>query len=187
MRQDIQIINHSDRVEALLAPYKDAIGVDYDAYRAHIYRVLSFSMHFLKNDETYRPLVETALVYHDIGLWTDGDLAYLEPSEHLALRDNQENNFGLDPDALVAAIHWHHKITAYKGQGADLVNAIRKADWVEVSQGKLRKGLSKAQIKAVHDAIPDHGFPDTLQRLTGELGGSAIGGTTRLLRHVFKI
>ena len=32
-------------------------------------------------DDAVRSLFETAPVYHDIGLWTDRDFAYLEPSE----------------------------------------------------------------------------------------------------------
>ena len=34
-------------------------------------------------------MLEAALAYHDIGLWTDDELAYLEPSEEHAITDNE--------------------------------------------------------------------------------------------------
>lgn len=148
-------------------------------------------MHFLRADERHRPLVETAFAYHDIALWTDRELAYLEPSEVLALRDNATEAWGLDPDLLQDAIHWHHKITPYRGPGAEVVNAIRKADWIDASGGLLRQGLSRElsreQAAAVEAAIPSHGFGGVLQRLALELGGSTLRGNLRVLRRVFKL
>ncbi len=187
MTGDIAIIDHSDRVESLFAPYKDVIGGDYSAYRGHVYRTITYAMHFLGNDGQHRPVVETAFVYHDIGLWTDNKLAYLEPSEEIALRDNANNGWGLDPHLLRAAIHWHHKITPYAGEGADVVNAVRKGDWIDASKGIIRKGLTKAQVKRVQDAIPDYGFPNVLQRLAKDIGGNAIAGNLQVLRRVFKL
>lgn len=187
MAEPIVIIDDSARVERLFAPYKDVIGKDYMAYRGHVYRTITFAMHFLSQNDAHRPMVETAFVYHDIGLWTNRDLAYLEPSEAIALRDNASGNFGLDPAILKAAIHWHHKITPYLGPQADVVNAVRKADWIDASQGLIRKGLSAQQVERVRDAIPDHDFPQVLQRLAGELGGWALTGNLRVLRHVFKL
>ena len=60
-------------------------------------------MHFLGNAKEHERLVEAAFVYHDIGLWTDHELAYLEPSEAVAVSDNQKLGLGLDPDLLRAA------------------------------------------------------------------------------------
>ncbi len=186
-RENIEIIDHSDWVEELFSPYRDVIGKDYNAYRGHVFRSITFAMHFLAGDASHRKMVETAFVYHDIGLWSENNLAYLEPSEALALQDNETKGFGLDLETLQAAIHWHHKVTPYSGHNATVVNAVRKADWIDASQGMLRKGLTKMQVKAVQEAIPDYGFPDVLQRLAHDLGGSAIKGNLRVLRHVFKL
>jgi hypothetical protein len=51
-------------------------------------------MHFLGYAEEHERLVETAFVYHDIGPWTDHELAYLEPSEAVAIADNQKLGLG---------------------------------------------------------------------------------------------
>lgn len=187
MTEAIQIIDHSERVERLFEPYQDVLGDDYKAYRGHVYRVITYAMHFLGGDDTHRALVETAFVYHDIGLWTKHDLAYLEPSEELALSDNAEKGWGLDPELLRNVIHWHHKVTPYRGPHADVVNACRKGDWIDATGGKVRKGLSRDQVAQVEAAIPSYGFADVLQRLAKDLGGSAFKGNMRVLSHVFKI
>lgn len=186
MPSEIHIIDHSDWVERLFAPYQKEIGADFPAYRGHVYRTITYAMHFLGQDDRHRKMVETAFVYHDIGLWTAGQLAYLEPSEELALADNASQGFGLAPDTLRAAIHWHHKVTAYKGPDQEVVNAVRKGDWVDASQGMVRHGLRKDQVARVQDAIDDHGFPDVLQRLAKDLGGSKVKGNLQVLRRVFK-
>ncbi|WP_424933057.1 hypothetical protein [Amaricoccus macauensis] len=183
---DITIIDHSDQVETILGAYRDAIGNDFRAYRGHVYRTITYAMHFLGGAEEHRAMVETALAYHDIGLWTARDLAYLEPSEELALADNKRFGFGLDPETLRAAIHWHHKVTDFQGKDAVVVNAVRKGDWVDASKGIVRHGLSKAQVARVEDAIDTYGFPAVLQRLAGDLGGNRVAGNLRVLRRVFK-
>lgn len=185
-RDDIRIIDHSDRIEALFEPLKATIGVDYQAYRGHVYRVCTYAMHFLDGDEAARPLVETALVYHDIGLWSDQNLAYLEPSIVMALSDNALQGWELDPDALRRAIRYHHKVFSYRGPHARVVEAVRKADWIDATGGMLRKGLTRAQVKAVEDAIPNYGFGDVLQRIAGDLGGNRLFGNLTVLRRVFK-
>lgn len=45
----------------------------------------------------------------------NNELAYLEPSDATALRDNKNEGFGLKPELLRTAIHWHHNITPYSG------------------------------------------------------------------------
>ena len=183
---DIVVISQSDRVESLFEPYKEVIGADYPGYRNHVYRALTYAMHFLCGDEAHRPLVETAFVYHDIGLWTDKACAYLEPSEDLALRDNERHGWGLDPEALRAAIHWHHKVFPYRGPFEQVVEACRKADWIDANKGMLRMGLSAAQIARVEDALPNEGFHNSLVRLARENGGSTVGGLFKVLRGIVK-
>ena len=183
---DIQIIDNSERVEALFKPYREVIGNDYAAYRGHVYRTITYAMHFLAGDAAAKPLVETAFVYHDIALWTENELAYLEPSEDLALADNEKHGWGLDPELLRDAIHWHHKVLPYKGKNARIVEAVRKADWIDATGGKMRKGLTKSQVAHVEASIPNYDFGNVLQRLAGDLGGNKMRGNLRVLSRVFK-
>lgn len=126
-------------VETLLAPYRETIGRDYLGYRNHVYRAITYALHFLNGQ--HEQLVETVFVYHDMGLWTARELAYLEPSESLAVSDNEKFGWGLDPVVLRDAIHWHHKIFRYRGPNEAVIEACRKADWIDATQGLCARGL----------------------------------------------
>jgi hypothetical protein len=186
MSNGIHVIDHSATLETLLEPLRDELGQDYLGYRNHLYRVLTYTLHFLDGDQTHRRLIETALVYHDIGLWTDDDLAYLQPSVLRAQAADAENDWGLDTRLLSDIILAHHKVTPFRGPNARLVNAFRMADWIDATGGARRMGLSKAEIAAVTDAVPDAGFSDALGRLVKDLGGGRIRGYARVFRNVYK-
>ncbi|TQV71118.1 phosphohydrolase [Aliikangiella marina] len=183
---EIEIKLQRPNVEVLFKPYQAVIGKDFPGYRNHVYRTITYAMHFLNGDLSQEKLVETAFVYHDIGLWTDRELAYLEPSEAVALADNEKFNWGLDPEALRGAIHWHHKILSYKGPHEKVIEACRKADWVDASKGLIRKGLSRSMIKEVEAAFPNLGFHDTLLRLAKDYGGSMLVGGIKVTRGIVK-
>ncbi|MEO0587826.1 MAG: phosphohydrolase [Planctomycetota bacterium] len=183
---DIEVVAESERIDRLLEPFRAALGDDYAAYRGHVYRVVTYAMHFLGGDESERALIETAFVYHDVGLWTEHELAYLEPSEARAVADNEAQGWGLDGEALRAIIHWHHKVTRYRGPHERVVEAARRADWIDATGGWRRMGLSWSQVAAVESAIPNYGFGGVLQRLAGVLGGNRVAGNLRVLRRVFK-
>lgn len=185
MRQ-IVIKVERDRVEELFAPYRQLIGKDFPGYRNHVYRTITYAMYFLDNVVDLEPVVETALVYHDIGLWTDHVLAYLESSEALAVADNEKYEWGLDPSVLRGVIHWHHKIFRYQGPNQTIIEACRKADWIDASQGKLRKGMSRESIAKVEAAFPNLGFHESLLRIAKDYGGSTLVGGFQAMRGIVK-
>lgn len=173
-------------VDELLGRYETLIGGDLPGYRNHVYRAITYAMHFLGNADEHERLVETVFVYHDIGLWTDRELAYLEPSEAVAIADNEKYGLGLDPDLLSAAIHWHHKIFPYTGPHRAIIEACRKADWIDASKGMLRKGMSRTAIREVEAAFPNLGFHDTLLRLAKDYGGSTLVGGIKVTLGIVK-
>lgn len=185
LSDDIRVVTNSDHVESMLAPYKDTIGPDFEGYRGHVYRVLSYALHFLGGDSPKRAAIETALVYHDIGLWADKQLAYLEPSIERVKADNQAHGWGHDPQLLTDIIYWHHKVTPFRGADADIVNAVRKADWIDATAGVVRTGMPKACIRKVTEAIPAAGFYDTLKRIGPQLTGSlprSVAGLSKVYK-----
>lgn len=183
----IAIIDHDEIIERELAPLREAIGADFDGYRNHVYRVLTYAMHFLGGDQRWRETVAFALAYHDVGLWTDQALAYLESSETQAEQARQARAPHLDGCLVCNLIHWRHKVIAFHGPDAQVVNAVRKADWIDASGGRVTKGLSRRDILTVMTAIPPLGFYETLMRLPGELnGGRTLGGLGMMVAHVFK-
>ena len=183
---DIMIKLERPFVEELLGRYENLIGKDFPSYRNHVYRTITYAMHFLGNAEEYEKLVEAAFVYHDIGLWTDHELAYLEPSEAVAIADNEKYGLGLDPGLLRAAIHWHHKIFPYTGPNRKVIEACRKADWIDASKGILRKGMGRGQIQKVENTFPNLGFQETLLRLAKDYGGSTLVGVIKVTLGIVK-
>lgn len=184
----MDIIQLDTVVESELALLAPCIGADLPGYRNHIYRVLTYALHFMGGDSRWRRPFAFALAYHDVGMWTDHELAYLDPSAARAEAARRDHAPDLDGALIHDLIVWHHKLTPFRGANAAAVNALRKADWVDASQGLLRKGLTRAQIAAVNAALPAHGFPDTLMRLAGDLNhGNRTGGLLRVLHKVYRV
>ncbi|QDH33694.1 phosphohydrolase [Porphyrobacter sp. YT40] len=175
-------------VERYLPMVAEAVGPDFAAYRNHIYRVLSYALHFLGDDPRGREHIGFALVFHDVGMWADRELAYLEPSETVAERVREQHAPHLDATLVANIIHWHHKLLPFKGPDAAIVNAARKADWIDASMGTVRNGVARKDVAAIEAAIPVLGFPQILMRLAKDLRhGNRLAGLWRVLSHVYKI
>lgn len=184
----VQPILSDPTVERYLPLIAEAAGPDFAAYRNHIYRVLSYASHFLGDNPKGREHIAFALVFHDIGMWTDHELAYLEPSEAAAERIRSQHAPHLDPTLVANIIHWHHKLLSFAGSDADIVNAARKADWIDASMGMVRHGVSRREVAAIEAAIPVLDFPKTLMRLAKELRhGNRLAGLWRVLSRVYKV
>ena len=113
-------------------------------------------------------------------------MAYLEPSEAIVVADNDKHGWGLDPDLLRGIIHWHHKIFRYRGPHERIIEACRKADWIDASMGWIRKGMSRSNVAAVEAAFPNEGFHKSLLRLAKDYGGSTLVGGIRVTRGIVK-
>ena len=87
---------------------------------------------------------------------------------------------------LRGAIHWHHKISPYRGPHAEVIEACRKADWIDASKGLLRKGMPRADVRAVEAAFPNLGFHATLLRLAKDYSGSTLKGGIRVTLGIVK-
>jgi len=182
----IEVISFNDNVESTLEKYKKIIGDDIDGYRNHIYRVLSYTMHFLHGERKYLPQIAVALVFHDIGLWTDSTLAYLEPSSNRAVLEGKGKFNEDDMNLIKSIVYWHHKITSYDGPHADIVNAVRKSDWIDATMGVVTYGMPKLHINSVSQAIPNAGFHATLMNFGPRLYGSNLIRIVTELSSIFK-
>lgn len=183
---DMPVITSSEIVESELAKFKDVIGEDYAGYRNHVYRTLSYAMRFLGNDQKHRKAIEAALVYHDIALWTANELSYLEPSIKVAKRNLRSILSKKELKLAIECIKHHHKITAYEGPHAAVVNAVRKADWVDASQGLITKGITRDNIAKARERLPYEGFHVTLLGFVPRVRGWNIPLGLWELGHIFK-
>lgn len=171
-KNEIRIIRHSDVVEEHLGKYKALIGPDYDGYRNHIYRVLTYANHFLWDKSPNLDVIASALVYHDIGLWTAKTLAYLEPGAELARKECAYKYTSEQLDMQEGIIMFHHKL--WPVPNAPEVEAVRKADWIDASNGLFNKGMPWSHIRTVKEAIPAAGFYQTLAEIGPRYHGSNV-------------
>lgn len=134
-----------------------------------------------------RALIELALVYHDMALWTHRELAYIEPSIDDAEEAAADMGLDVDLELLRAIIFWHHKFTAYRGPKECIVNAVRKADWCDATAGMIRKGVSRVLVRSTVAALPYAGFHKMLMRVGPELTGGSMLRAMRKMTRVYKV
>ena len=63
-------------------------------------------------------------------------------------------------------IREHHKLTRYRGETDRFVEAFRRADWVDVSMGLRRFGLSRGLVRGAYSMWPSAGFHRRLVELS---------------------
>ena len=189
------IFRHNADLDDELFVFASAIGSDFAAYRNHCLRVLTFTNYFL-TDEVLQELPDamelaaTAIAYHDVALWTDKELAYLEPSVVQFERNLHENHKEKDVAIIKDIIMAHHKITPFSsnhgaGVGA-LVNAVRMADWADASMGIVRFGMPASLLEAAYDSIPEAGFHKMLLGMLHRCAPGDMFGKLAIL-NIFRL
>lgn len=153
-------------LDELLRHYAPVLGKDFDGYRNHTYRVVNFCAAFATDDPEPLRKITIAAVFHDLGIWTDKTFDYLPPSEKLAEAYLAEVGKAEWTPEIRAMIHEHHKITRYPSDPKGLVEAFRRADWVDVTRGLLTFGLPRTFLREVFSTFPDAGFHKLLVQLS---------------------
>jgi hypothetical protein len=67
---------------------------------------------------------------------------------------------------ISAMIFEHHKVTPYRGHPDWPVEPFRRADWIDVSRGLRRFGLSRRFLKEIVSAWPNASFHTGLVQLS---------------------
>ncbi|MDP3859705.1 MAG: hypothetical protein Q8Q73_18250 [Stagnimonas sp.] len=155
------------QLEELLQAHAPALGADFTAYRNHCYRVLNLAASLLATDdaETLEKLA-IAVAFHDLGIWTDRTFDYLPPSEQRAQVWLAQAGLERWSEEITLMIREHHKLRRYRTEPSVLVEAMRKADWADVSLGLLRFGLPRAYLRELSAAFPNAGFHRRLVQLS---------------------
>ncbi len=161
----MEIIRRHPRLDALLVERQDLLGRDFTAYYHHCCRVLNFFAALSPRDDPESlDKAAIAVAFHDLAIWTDHSLDYLEPSAALAREWLAANGLGRWCAEIEAMILDHHKVTA--SDGGVLAEAFRQADWVDVTQGLRRFGLPLTLVWKVLQAFPNAGFHARLAQLS---------------------
>ena len=147
----------NNTIEELLQEFKPLMGIDFLKYRNHVYRVFLNCL-LMDNDKSNEEKYVIAAVFHDIGIWTDHTIDYLDPSIEQAkiylIKKGRQDWV----EEITLMIYWHHKIKKYKDLYPVTVENFRKADWIDVSLGLKTFGLDRREIKRNKAILPNKGF-----------------------------
>lgn len=175
----MRLISRCDALERVLTDWREALGADAQAYENHCYRVLNGAFAVLDaaglaSDEALET-IGVALGFHDLGIWSDANFDYLVPS---ARRAEQAMAAMAWPDhrqqQALAIIARHHQFTRINDD--PLSEAVRQADWCDVSLGLMRGDIAKARWQQIVKRFPLCGFHQMLLRK----------GARHVLKHPLK-
>jgi hypothetical protein len=142
-------------IDDILEPHREAWGPRYVGIRSHAYRMLNFIEYFAPAatpQEVDRSATVAAL--HDLPVFLTGDMNYLDKAADLAADylDSHGNSQWKEEATLM--IHNHHRFRAYTGPYQRTVEATRRADWIDVSLGRLRFGAPKSYVRELDAVFP---------------------------------
>src|SRR5208283_1785743 len=125
----------------------------YDAYKAHVYRVVNFVRVLAPYGPDRDDKLAIAAAFHDLAAFDTLD--YLVPSiqaQDAWLQETGRENWS---DELALIVAEHHRLSRYgpTRPHAPLVEAFRRADLVDVSQGRIRFGIPNSYVKEVRAAF----------------------------------
>jgi hypothetical protein len=141
-------------LDELLDPHREGLGVGYWGYRAHCYRMVNWAR-FLTAPSPFREeKLAIMTVLHDLPFFLTGDLDYLGKACELATDYLKEVGREEWTDEMLLMINNHHKMRSYVGPYEPLVEACRKADWIDVTFTKLRFGIPRRLVVEVRARFP---------------------------------
>ena len=153
-------------LDRVLDTHAAELGVDFTAYRNHAYRVANLCAALSPCDSRTLEKVALAAAFHDLGIWTAHTFDYLAPSIDLAcahLGCAGHEDWRTDISGMIRE---HHKVRAYRGSDAELIEPFRRADWIDVSLGLLTFGLPRTRLREILARWPNAGFHKRLLQLT---------------------
>lgn len=142
-------------IEATLDPHRGVLGPLHEGIRNHAFRMLNFARLLAPDTDGDRDQrLAVVAAFHDLPAVLDGDLNYLTRAADLA--DEHLHTCGHPEwsEQVRLMIGNHHKVRPYRGPHAAMVEAVRRADWVDASGGLLTAGLPRAFRREVDAAFP---------------------------------
>jgi len=151
-------------IDDVLNDHAMALRDDFIAYRNHVYRIVNLCVAIVGQSELER--IAIAAVFHDLGIWTNGTFDYIAPSIALAhdyLVDRGREEWTAEIEQMIGD---HHKITPSTADRNSLIEAFRRADWIDVTRGLRRFGIPRPLVAHLFATWPSAGFHWRLVTLT---------------------
>lgn len=167
------LIRDHPLIEEILGPHRAGLGEFYDPARSHAYRMLNWGRHLAPEEPFRDERLAIVAAFHDLPAFLDWHLEdYLERAADLAGGYLARAGHADWTDEIRLMIDNHHKVRSYRTPGGALVEATRRADWIEVSMGALRFGLPRDYLREIDAAFPLR--PATYFRCMRKVGAYAL-------------
>src|SRR5262245_39006185 len=130
---DGALVTHIPTVDDVLSGHAAALRDDFVGYRNHVYRIVNLCSAIVGPAELEK--IAVAAVFHDLGIWTNVTFDYIPPSVALArayLAARGREDWIAEIEGMISD---HHKITTSTAGPHSLVEAFRRADWIDVTHG----------------------------------------------------
>jgi hypothetical protein len=151
---DTGVLTDLPMLDELLAPHRSGLGTGYWGYRAHCYRMVNWARFFTQPEPHREDKLAIMTAMHDLPFFLTGNLDYLGLACDLTTNHLKEIGREEWTEELHLMINNHHKMRAYTGPHAPLVEACRRADWIDVSFTKIRYGLPRKLVVEVRATFP---------------------------------
>ena len=151
-------------VDGVLNDHATALRDDFFAYRNHVYRIVNLCVAMVGRSELEK--IAVAAVFHDLGIWTDKTFDYIAPSVALAREYLAANGRAAWIAEIERMIADHHKITPSTAGPDSLIEAFRRADWIDVTRGLRGFGIPRPLVARLFATWPSAGFHWRLVTLT---------------------
>lgn len=162
----MKIREHAPVLDSILEDWRPALGESAIAYENHCYRAPNFCLAFCDESAETTSKVSIAAAFHDLGIWANNTYDYLDPSKQLAHQYLANRNLDAWSEEIETMIEQHHKLTKCSSDPSWLAEPFRKADWIDVSRGRLRFGLPARFVADTLSRFPNAGFHKRLIALT---------------------
>ena len=144
-------------IEKVLEEKRHILKDDHDKYKNHVYRVHHLCLKIDKQTENTDKYA-IASAFHDVGIWTHQTFDYLEPSINQAREYLDKIGKPEWKDEIASMIDMHHKRSRYSGQNEKTVETFRRADWIDVTSGRINFKIDRKEISALQAKFPTLGF-----------------------------
>lgn len=137
-------------VEQILDEHRDWGRRDprgWAGHRGHVYRVLNLARALAPPHADRDDKLAVAAAFHDLASFATLD--YLAPSIQAMDAWLETSGRSAWSAELAVAVARHHRLRRYRGPYAELAEAVRRADLVDVSQAALRMGLPRDFVRTV--------------------------------------
>jgi hypothetical protein len=150
----VEVVTQSPLIDEILEPHEKGLGLSYLGYRNHCLRMLNIGRYLVPEEPERDDRLAVMAAFHDLPFFLDGNLDYLARASDWA-RDWLEasGRSAWEPEIRLM-IHNHHKVRPYTGPSAPMVEAMRQADWIDVTFTKVRFGIPREFIRDVRAAFP---------------------------------